>query len=402
MITSDLAPLRQVMLHRPAKEMTRLTPSNKDELLFDDLIWLERAQYEHDYFANTLRSQGVEVLYFADLLEQTLEKPQARDQALNEIFTHGCLGYAAAEAITEYAATLPAPELAELLIAGITKRELFDRTSAPASAVLGAMQADDFLLTPLPNHLFTRDTSAWIHEGVYIGSMKKHARQRESANARLIYQHHPQFADKRRWDDGFGGTATVEGGDIMIMGNDTVVVGMGERTNPQGAERLAVKLFEKGTVSQVIAMKMPKLRALMHLDTAMTMCDEGTFVKYQGLGMLPSHTIRPGNKPGTLSVMDNPAEDMHKVMAGALGLDSIRVMNPPMDSLAAEREQWNDGSNLLAVAPGIVIAYEQNRTTNDFLAAQGITVLPIPGNELGRGRGGPRCMSCPISRETQN
>lgn len=400
MITSDLAPLTQVMLHRPGKEMTRLTPTNKDELLFDDLIWLERAQYEHDTFAQALRDQGVEVLYFGDLLEQTLHNPSARAQALEEIFTPERLGYAAAQSIVEYADSLDSVELSELLIAGITKRELFDRMSAPASAVLGAMQADDFLLTPLPNHLFTRDTSAWIHEGVYIGSMEKRARQRESANARLIYQHHPMFADKRRWDDGTGGAATVEGGDIMMMGNDTVVVGMGERTNPQGAERLALKLFEGGTISQVIAMEMPKLRALMHLDTAMTMCDEGTFVKYQGLGMLPSHTIRPGSKPGTLSVMDNPAEDMHKVMAGALGLDSIRVMNPPMDSLAAEREQWNDGSNLLALAPGVVVAYEQNQTTNDFLAEQGITVLPIPGNELGRGRGGPRCMSCPISRAT--
>lgn len=398
MITSDLAPLKQVMLHRPAKEMTRLTPSNKDDLLFDDLIWLERAQYEHDTFAQTLRDQGVDVLYFGDLLAETLEIPAAREQALASVFTNDSLGYAIAEAVTEYAATLPAGELAELLIAGITKRELIDRMSVPASAVLGAMHADDFLLTPLPNHLFTRDTSAWIHEGVYIGSMNKTARRRESVNARLIYSYHPTFVGSRQWDDGTGGYATVEGGDIMMMGNDTVVVGMGERTNAQGAERLALKLFEGGTISQVIAMQMPKLRALMHLDTAMTMVDEGTFVKYQGLGMLPSHTIRPGNKPGSISVMDNPAEDMHMVMAGALGLDSVRVMNAPMDSLQAEREQWNDGSNLLAVAPGVVIAYEQNRTTNEFLTAQGITVLPIPGNELGRGRGGPRCMSCPITR----
>lgn len=386
------------MLHRPAKEMTRLTPSNKDDLLFDDLIWLERAQYEHDTFAQTLRDQGVDVLYFGDLLAETLEIPAAREQALASVFTNDSLGYAIAEAVTEYAATLPASELAELLIAGITKRELIDRMSVPASAVLGAMHADDFLLTPLPNHLFTRDTSAWIHEGVYIGSMNKTARRRESVNARLIYSYHPTFVGSRQWDDGTGGYATVEGGDIMMMGNDTVVVGMGERTNAQGAERLALKLFEGGTISQVIAMQMPKLRALMHLDTAMTMVDEGTFVKYQGLGMLPSHTIRPGNKPGSISVMDNPAEDMHMVMAGALGLDSVRVMNAPMDSLQAEREQWNDGSNLLAVAPGVVIAYEQNRTTNEFLTAQGITVLPIPGNELGRGRGGPRCMSCPITR----
>lgn len=398
MITSDLAPLTQVMLHRPGKEMTRLTPSNKDELLFDDLIWLERAQREHDVFADTLRSHNVEVMYFAQLLEETLAIKEAKAEALEVIFSAEELGYAIQEAVVSYADTLSPAELAELLIAGITKRELLDRIAVPGSAVLGAIHADDFVLTPLPNHLFTRDTSAWIHDGVYLGAMAKAARRRETANARLIYTYHPRFAGQRMWDDGTGGAAAVEGGDIMMMGNDTVVVGMGERTNPQGVERLAMRLFAEGKVEQVIAMEMPKLRALMHLDTAMTMADEGTFVKYQGLGMLPSHTIRPGLHPGTLSIMDNPAEDMHQVMAGALGLDSIRVLNPPMDSLAAEREQWNDGSNLLAIAPGIVVAYAQNETTNDFLADQGITVLPIPGSELGRGRGGPRCMSCPIDR----
>lgn len=398
MITSDLAPLTQVMLHRPGKEMTRLTPSNKDELLFDDLIWLERAQQEHDTFADTLRAHNVEVLYFAQLLEETLEIPEAKNQAINAIFTTERLGHAIHEAVATYADSLPPRDLAELLIAGITKRELQDRIAVPGSTVLGTMQADDFVLTPLPNHLFTRDTSAWIHDGVYLGAMAKPARQRETINAQLIYTHHPRFTQKRMWDNGNGGQAVVEGGDVMVMGNDTVVVGMGERTNPQGVERLALKLFNEGTVQQVIAMHMPKQRALMHLDTAMTMADEGTFVKYQGLGMLPSHTIRPGTQPGTLSVMDNPAEDMHQVMAGALGLDSIRVINPPMDTLAAEREQWNDGSNLLAIAPGTVVAYAQNETTNNFLADQGITVLPIPGSELGRGRGGPRCMSCPLDR----
>lgn len=398
MITSDLAPLTQVMLHRPGKEMTRLTPSNKDELLFDDLIWLERAQREHDIFASTLRSHNVEVLYFADLLEETLEIPQAKAEALEHIFSAEALGYAIQESMLAYAESLNSKELTELLIAGITKRELLDRIAVPASAVLGAMHADDFVLAPLPNHLFTRDTSAWIHDGVYLGSMAKPARRRETDNARLIYTHHPRFAGQHMWDDGTGGTAVIEGGDVMVMGNDTVVVGMGERSNAQGVERLAMRLFEDGKISQVIAMEMPKLRALMHLDTAMTMADEGTFIKYQGLGMLPSHTIRPGIQPGSLSVMDNPAEDMHQVMAGALGLDSIRVINPPMDSLAAEREQWNDGSNLLAIAPGVVVAYEQNETTNNFLTDQGITVLPIPGSELGRGRGGPRCMSCPLDR----
>ncbi|RRC95535.1 arginine deiminase [Schaalia canis] len=402
MIVSDLAPLTQVIVHRPGKEMLRLTPSNKDELLFDDLLWLERAQEEHDAFAKALGSRGAEVLYFEELLAQALHSPQAREQALTEVVTSEAFGCAALDAIRSYAESLSPEDLAELLIAGITKRELLDRVSVPASTVIGAMNADDFILTPLPNHLFTRDTSAWIHDGVFIGSMCKRARLRESVNARIIYSHHPRFSDTLQWDDGRAGTATVEGGDIMVLGNDTVIVGMGERTNAQGVERLALKLFEGGTIAQVIAMEMPKARALMHFDTAMTMADEGTFVKYAGLGMLRSHTIRPGMTPGTVSVTDNPGEDMHQVIAGALGIDSIRVLHPPMDTLAAEREQWNDGSNLLAIAPGVVIAYERNTVTNDYLESQGLTVVPVPGNELGRGRGGPRCMSCPIARASDN
>ena len=400
-VDSEIGKLRQVILHRPGNEMLRLTPQNKDHLLFDDVLWLERAQEEHDQFARVLTDRDIEVLYLSDLLAQTLEVPEARQYVLDRVVNENTNGPSAAESLRALAQGLSGAELAEVLIAGVTKAELLERTSCPDSLVLASMDDDDLLLPPLPNHLFTRDTSCWIYNGVSINSMMMPARQRETINYEAIYRWHPLFAgsDFPVWSEGTqAGPATVEGGDVQIIGNGAVLVGVSERTTSQGIERLASRLFAGGTVNRIIAVEMNRTRAQMHLDTVMTMVDVGTFTIYGGLGMLPSLTMRPdGDK--RISVTRNAPEDMYRVIAQALGVDGLNVLITPQDSMAAAREQWDDGSNSLAIAPGVIVTYERNVNTNEYLTSHGIEVLTIPGSEVGRGRGGPHCMSCPTLRD---
>ena len=400
-VDSEIGRLRQVILHRPGNEMLRLTPQNKDHLLFDDVLWLERAQEEHDQFARVLTDRGIEVLYLSDLLAQTLEVAEARDYVLDRVINENTNGPAAAETLRALAQGLSGTDLAEMLIAGITKAELFERTACPSSLVLASMDDDDLLLPPLPNHLFTRDTSCWIYNGVSINSMTMPARQRETINYEAIYRWHPRFsnADFPVWSEGTqAGPATVEGGDVQIIGNGAVLVGISERTTAQGIERLSSRLFAGGKVNQVVAVEMSRTRAQMHLDTVMTMVDVGTFTTYGGLGMLPTLTLRPRDDGG-LDVTRNDPQDMYRAIAQALGIDDLTVLITPQDSMAAAREQWDDGSNTLAIAPGVIVTYERNINTNEYLTSHDIEVLTIPGSEVGRGRGGPHCMSCPILRD---
>jgi arginine deiminase len=228
------------------------------------------------------------------------------------------------------------------------------------------------------------------------------ARSRETVNDEAIYRWHPMFAGGgfEVWYHGADAApATIEGGDILVLGNGAVLAGMSERTTPQALEMLAHRLFSAGAARCLVAIDMPKARAFMHLDTVMTMCDYGVFTKYLGLGMLPSYTVEPGASSRELKVTDHPPEDMHTALAAALGLPSIRVLTASQDIPAAQREQWDDGCNVLAIEPGVVVAYDRNVTTNTYLAENGIEVVAVPGSELGRGRGGPRCMSCPIERD---
>nr|WP_211361934.1 arginine deiminase [Pseudonocardia cypriaca] len=401
-VDSEVGVLREVILHRPGLELKRLTPGNKDRLLFDDVLWVARAQEEHDRFAALLRDRGVTVYLFGELLRTTLEIPEAHKYVLDRIFDDRVYGPLAIDALRNCFDAMDPDTLTDHLVGGITKREVLDRIPEPRSIAFHVLDPDDFVLEPLPNHLYTRDTSAWLYGGVSINSMRKKARMRETVHYEAVYRWHPYFAGAGYavWSAGaVNGPATTEGGDMLVLGDGAVLIGLSERTTPQGVERLARQLFAGGEVDRIVALRMPQARAFMHLDTVLTMVDPETFTQYAGLGMLPAYTIRPGDTEKELDLVDHPPEDMHRAIADALGLPAIRVLTPVQDVHAAEREQWDDGCNTLAIAPGVVVTYERTVTTNRFLRRNGIEVLDIPGGELGRGRGGPRCMSCPVLRD---
>jgi arginine deiminase len=391
---SEVGTLRVVILHRPGAELQRLTPRNNDKLLFDGLPWVSRAQEEHDAFADLLRSRGVEVLLMSDLLTEALASGAARIQGIAAAVDARRLGLPLAQELSAYLRGLEPADLAHVLTAGMTFTELPSSAKADTSLVRRMHHGGDFVIEPLPNLLFTRDSSFWIGPRVAITSLALPARIRETSLTDMIYAHHPRFLGVRRAYESH--TAPVEGGDVLLLSPGVVAVGVGERTTPAGAEALARSLFDDDLAHTVLAVPIAQERAQMHLDTVCTMVDVDAVVMYPAIqDTLSAFTIKKA--AGGVKILDEAP--FVKAAAEAMEIERLRVIDTGLDPVTAEREQWDDGNNTLALAPGVVVAYERNAETNARLQDSGIEVLPIAASELGTGRGGPRCMSCPVARD---
>jgi len=401
---SEVGTLRKVLVCRPGLAQARLTPANCQELLFDDVLWVAQARDDHHSFTNKLKERHVEVLELHEVLAAVLAEPAGCNWVLDRKLGVDYLDAEAAAQVRPWLQTLPAERLAEFLIGGLLRREVPFDVEGLSTACMGA---GGFVFPPLPNMMFTRDSSFWVYDQPVLGSMYWAARRHESLLMNAVYRFSPHFANAvdKAWkhdrDDTAHdrGSATLEGGDVMPIGHGAVLVGMGERTSPQAVSQFARQLFARGTAQRVIAAQLPKSRGAMHLDTVFTLCDADLATVFPDVvDGIRAFSLRPGDKKDS---MDMRAEkgSFVAVVAEALGLKKLRTVHTGGDADEVEREQWDDGNNLLALAPGVVVAYDRNVYTNTLLRKAGVEVITIPGGELGRGRGGSHCMSCPIERD---
>jgi arginine deiminase len=390
-VDSEVSRLATVMLHRPGPELARLTPRNNDSLLFDGIPWVGRAQEEHDAFATALRERGVEVLYLGQLLAETLAIAPARDELVAGVLDDRRMGDTLRASVAGYLADHEPQHLADVLIAGLAHEEM---KPGPGGLVYRMMDRLDFVIDPLPNLLFTRDSSVWIRDRVAVTSLAMPARRRETTLTQAIYRYHPRFAGTELLYT--PGLEHVEGGDVLLLAPGVVAVGVGERTTPAGAERLARRVFAAGLAHTILAVPIAQERATMHLDTVCTMVDVDAVVMYPNVAdALTAFTVTDAGDGQPTVTAPRP---FLEAAAEAMGIDRLRIIDTGLDPVTAEREQWDDGNNTLAIAPRLCVAYERNIETNSQLERAGIEVVAISGSELGSGRGGPRCMSCPVTR----
>ncbi|WP_270628318.1 arginine deiminase [Limosilactobacillus mucosae] len=399
-VTSEIGKLKTVMLHRPGREIENITPDSMYRLLFDDIPYLPIAQEEHDYFAQTLRDQGIEVLYFEKLAAEALADQDVKEEFVDRMVAES--GYAAGlihDVLKEYLLAMNTQDMVNKIFEGVRREEI----DLPHMTLQQAAEDTEwpFVMDPMPNAYFTRDPQASIGDGLSINRMTFPARQRESLITEYIIKYHPRFAGQVNvWRDRNHETH-IEGGDELVLSDHVFAIGISQRTTADAIEDIAKNLFKKSNYDTVIAIKIPHNHAMMHLDTVFTMIDYDKFTVHPAIldenGHVDNWVLHPG-KDGEITMEHHT--DIKEVLKKALNKDDIDLIPTGNgDPIIAAREQWNDGSNTLAIAPGEVVTYNRNYVSNDLLRKHGILVHEVRSSELSRGRGGPRCMSCPIVRE---